>query len=91
MAYGGAAEGGALYVRATNSIIGTSTFINNTATHGVPRYIIASSSIISNDATYEGMQLYQYDLAYNMALNNGICGEDNNNNNNKNNYMPAYI
>ena len=87
LARGGGAEGGALYVRATNSIIGMSTFINNTATHGVPRYIIASSSIISNDATYEGMQLYQYDLAYNMALNNGICGEDNNNSN----YNPAYI
>ena len=59
-----------------------STFINNTAIHGVPQYIIASSLIISNDATYEGIQLYQYDLTYNMALSNGICGEDNNDNNN---------
>ena len=72
MAYGGGAEGGALYVRAANSIIGISTFINNTATHGVPRYIIASSSIISHDATYEGIELYH---TYNMTLTDGICGE----------------
>lgn len=74
MAQGGGAEGGALYIRARNSIIAMSTFINNRATHGVPQYIVASTSVISNDATYEGMQLY--DLSSNMTLNEGICGED---------------
>ena len=74
-AWGGGAAGGALYVRARNSTIGMSTFINNSATHGAPQYIIANSSVISDDAVYEGVQWQ--DLTFNTTLsNNGICGEN---------------
>ena len=77
MVHGGSIQGAALYVRAANSSVGMSTFISNTATHGVPWYIIASSSIISHDATYEGIELYQT-YNYNiMALTDGICKDNN--------------
>ena len=72
-AQGGSAEGGALYIRARNSTIGLSTFINNSATHGAPQHIIANTSIISDDANYEGIQ--QQDLILTLS-NNGICGEN---------------
>ena len=71
-ARGASAAGGALYVKARDSIVDMSRFINNTAPCGAAWYILfANISAVNHNATSEGIQ--RQDL--NATLYDGICGE----------------